>query len=182
MTTKKKWLIAVLAVLLAGALGVLGWHLYDNNVDRSGWRELDGAYFYQDFHADRVTGWQDLEGKRYYFGEDGILQTHWQLIDGNRYYFGRDGALDTGWLEVEGHCYRTDGSGVILTGWQEVEGSRYYLDENGILQTSWQMVPWLPSGGILTEPGITLVRMVSWSPANWSCRRVSASWMKRAGL
>lgn len=138
MTTKKKWLIAVLAVLLAGALGVLGWYLYDNNVDRSGWRELDGAYFYRDFHADRVTGWQDLEGKRYYFGEDGILQTHWQNIDGNRYYFGRDGALDTGWLEVEGHRYRTDGSGVILTGWQEVEGSRYYLDENGILQTSWQ--------------------------------------------
>ena len=138
MSAKKKWLIGLAAVLLTAVLGVLGWYLYDNNVDRSGWREKDGAYLYWDFHAKPVTGWQDLEGKRYFFGADGIMLTHWQQIEGKQYYFGRDGALDLGWLDIEGKRYRTDDTGVILTGWQDVEGSRYYLDETGVVQTRWQ--------------------------------------------
>ena len=37
---------SILACLLLGAAGWLGWTWYDNNVDRSGWREKDGMTIY----------------------------------------------------------------------------------------------------------------------------------------
>ena len=64
----------IVAVLLAGT-GWLGWTWYDNNVDRSGWREKNGVTVYADFHGKPVTGWMELEGKRVQASRDSQTYT-----------------------------------------------------------------------------------------------------------
>lgn len=137
MNAKKRWLIALLSMILLLAAGFGGWHLYDTYVDRSGWELREGVYYYRDFHNKRVSGWQTLEEKQYYFGADNAMVTHWQVIDGNRYYFGRDGALDIGWLDIDGSRYHTSPEGILHTGWQDIDFQRYYFGEDGILRTGW---------------------------------------------
>ena len=128
-----KFLIALCCVLLIAA----GVYIYDNTVDRSGWVEKDGVYYYRDFHAKKVSGWQDIDGHRYYFGSDKAMVTHWQTIDGNRYYFGADGAMDYGWQDVQGSRYYLDENGILVTGWRNVDTERYYFGPDGAMATHW---------------------------------------------
>lgn len=148
---------SVIISLLLAAAGWLGWTWYDNNVDRSGWREKDGVTMYADFHGKPITGWLELDGSRYYFGDDHALQTGWLTLDGNtyylnedgkmqtrwaslpdgRYYFGEDGILHTGWLDLEGNHHFFLEDGTLASGWQEIETATYYLDENGTPATGW---------------------------------------------
>ncbi len=129
----------ILVILLCALLATVGWILYDNNVDRSGWEEKEGVQYYRDFHGRRVTGWQDIDGSRYYFGEeDNALRTLWQDIDGSRYYFGTDGTMDTGWQAIGENRYYFAPDGTMQILWLELNGSRYYLGDDGTLQTGWQ--------------------------------------------
>lgn len=133
---KTVWIL-VLAVLVCALAVWLGWRWYDNNVDRSGWVEEEGIYYYQDFHADLVTGWLEIDGSRYYFGEDFAMVTYWQKIDEETYYFGADGRMDTGWLEIDGnrHFFRSDGT--MVTGWQTLGDGQFYFSDEGIPHTGW---------------------------------------------
>ncbi len=161
MAEKRKKILIELCIVLAIILALtIGWTVYDNTVDRSGWVEKDGSYAYQDFHGKEisgwleldgnsyyfgndylmVTGWCDLDGKRYHFGSDGVMATHWQDVDGMRCYFGADGSLYTGWLELDGSRYYLGSHGAMVTGWQELDGSTYYFDENGVLYTDWKVL------------------------------------------
>lgn len=135
---KRRGLIVALVILICVFLGSLGWLWFDANVDRSGWIQDEGVYYYKDFHGKKVTGWQEIDGRYYYFSEDDrSMQTHWQELGGKRYYFGRDGALDLGWLDIDGARYYSGSDGAIVTDWQDIDESRYYFDESGILQTGW---------------------------------------------
>ena len=126
----------IVAVLLAGT-GWLGWTWYDNNVDRSGWREKNGVTVYADFHGKPVTGWLELDGSRYYFGEDHSLQTGWQEINGSTYYLREDGKMQTLWADLpEGRCYFGE-DGILRTSWQQIGQDRYYFDEKGLMQSGW---------------------------------------------
>ena len=145
---------ALIAVLCAAALG-LGWFLFDATVDRSGWKEKDGFYYYRDFHGRRVTGWLDteqgrfyldsdykmvtgwkeLEGSLYWFAPDGTMASGWQDIGGERYYFDSQGSCREGWLELEGKRYYLNPAAV--TGWQELDGQRYWFSDDGAMATGW---------------------------------------------
>ena len=149
------WSALISLLLMCAGWG--GWTWYDNNVDRSGWREKDGKTMYADFHGKPISGWLELEGSRYYFGEDHDLRTGWQEIDGstyylnedgkmqtlwaeigeNRYYFGQEGILRTGWLELDGNRHYFLEDGALASGWQEIDSATYYLDENGTPVTGW---------------------------------------------
>lgn len=128
---------SVLICLLLSVAGWFGWNWYDNNVDRSGWREKDGVTMYADFHGKPIVGWLDLEGSRYYFGEDYALQTGWQQIDGNTYYLNTDGKMQKSWLEFDGKCYYFGEDGILCTLWQEIDGNRYYFGKSGVMETGW---------------------------------------------
>ncbi len=143
--------------LLLGAAGYGGWIWYDNNVDRSGWREKDGVTMYADFHGKPITGWQDVDGSRYYFDEacalytgwltensgtyyladDGRMQTHWLYTADGTYYFGDDGKLDTLWQDIDGKRYYFSEDGLMQTGWLQLEQSLHYLNADGTLATGW---------------------------------------------
>ena len=141
MKKKTKVILWSLIVCLAlGTAGWFGWTWYDNNVDRSGWREKDGVTMYADFHGKPVTGWQDIDGSRYYFSEDCALQTGWLTLEGKTYYLDTDGKLHTHWLETtDGTCYLGE-DGVLVTFWQEIDGSRYYFGQDGRMVTDWQEI------------------------------------------
>ena len=134
----RRGLIAVLVILVCVFLSAGGWLWYDANVDRSGWLQEEGVYYYQDFHARKVTGWREIDGNYYYFAEDYAMQTHWQEIGGNRYYFGADGALDTGWLDIDGNRYYAGSDGILRSGWQEIDGQQYYFGSDDAMVTGWQ--------------------------------------------
>ena len=128
---------SVLICLLLGGAGYFGWTWYDNNVDRSGWREKDGVTMYADFHGKPVTGWQEIDGCRYYFREDHGLYTGWLEESGDTYYFNADGRMQTLWMDdEEGRRYFGE-DGVLRTAWQEIGESRYWFDEEGFMQTGW---------------------------------------------
>ncbi len=128
---------SVFLCLLLSAAGWFGWNWYDDNVDRSGWREKDGVTMYLDFHGKPVTGWLDLDGSRYYFAEDHALQTGWQEIGGHTYYLNTDGKMQESWLEQGEDRYYFGDEGILRTSWQEIGEDRYYFDENGVMQSGW---------------------------------------------
>ena len=157
---KRKLQIRLCIILGVIAALIIGWLIFDQTVDRSGWGEKDGAYYYRDFHGQKITGWLELEdrtcyfgddhimvtgwleqeGNRYYFGTDGIMSTGWKNVDDMRCYFGPDGILHTGWLDLNGKRYYLNERGGMVSGWQDLDGSRYYFGENGAMLTGWNVL------------------------------------------
>lgn len=127
-------------VALCLVLCALGWQWYDNNVDRSGWREKDGVTMYADFHGKPVTGWLDLEEGRYYFNEEHALQIGWLTMEEGTYYLGTDGRMHTSWLDTDQGRYYLGSDGVMVTHWQIIEEDRYYFGEAGLMMTGWQEI------------------------------------------
>lgn len=159
MKTKKRLIIPLLICLTVFASVAGGfWYWYDNNVDRSGWKEKDGVRYYRDFHADPVEGWLTLEGVTYLFepggiphtgwlerGEDtyffdasGAMATGWQVMEDVTYYFGGDGVMTTGWLQLDGNTHYFGGNGAMVDGWLWLDRQYYFRD--GIMVTGWQTV------------------------------------------
>ena len=129
----KKVLICLLILaLLAGGLWYFREPILDLlPIDRSGWTEKDGTWYYLNEKGDPVSGWMTLEKGNYYFSPEGKPHTGWLDLDGNRYYLDNSGVMVTGWQTIQGrkHCF--DAQGVMLRGFLEEEGKRFYLDDQG---------------------------------------------------
>lgn len=130
------------AIILAALvlLSVLGWYLYDNNVDRSGWSDRGGVHSYLDFHGNPLEGWQEIDGGKYYFDASFDMAAGWQTIEGKRYYFGQDGRMAQGWQDIDGKHYYFAPSGSPVTGWQNLDGTKYHFDPQGFAETGWQEI------------------------------------------
>lgn len=128
---------ALLVLSLVGSAAAAGWLWYDNNVDRSGWVELEGGTGYKDFHGKPVSGWQEIDGKRCYFREDHTLAVGELVIDGSRYWFGEDGRMATHWQTRGEDTFYYGSDGRLRIGWQEIDGSRHYFAENGAMAQGW---------------------------------------------
>ena len=132
-------LTILLSLVLTLALAAGGWYWYDTHVDRGGWAESQGIYYYKDFRGKPVSGWQEIDGNRYYFSpEDCSMATYWQEVDGKRYYFSGDGTLDTGFWDIGGQRYYLEPDSGMYTGWLDWEGRRFYFGSDGAMVTSWQ--------------------------------------------
>ena len=127
---------------------VTGWKLVDgkwyylesNGVMAIGWKELGGIWYYFDASGVMQTGWKTINNKKYYLGTDGARVSGWKVIDGKTYYFNSDGVMQTGWQEKNGKKYYLGSDGLAVTGWQEIDGNKYYFDKTGIMQTGWQQI------------------------------------------
>ena len=158
MKSRNRALILVFTlavVFIMGALGLL-WY-YTEHMDRSGWVQQNGYYYYLDekgepvsgwleddgslyyfgLNSAMVTGWQDIGGSRYYFGGNGVMRTGWQEVDGQRRYFRQDGTVAQGWEYVDGENRYFLSGGILATGWQQLEGVRCFLSDEGTLATGW---------------------------------------------
>ena len=141
MKSKTRTLIVVfcLAVIaIAAAFGIF-WH-YTANLDRSGWVQQNGYYYYLDASGTPVSGWMEQDGNTYYFGQSSAMVTGWQTIDGNRYFFGGNGIMRTGWVEIDSQMHYFLSSGVPAAGWQSVDDLRRYFLDDGLLASGWQEI------------------------------------------
>lgn len=141
MKTRTRALLLVFCLVVIAILAALGglWY-YTANLDRSGWAQQNGYYYYLDEKGNPVSGWMDENGSIYYFGQSSAMVTGWQEIDGNHYYFGSDGVMRTGWQEIDGQRRYFQQSGIPASGWTNVDGQRRYFLADGQLAAGWQEV------------------------------------------
>lgn len=103
------------------------------NVARTEWVQGENGWHYFDNNK-QATGWKQVDGKWYFFNAEGVMQKWW-VKDGNTwYYLNGSGAMETGWLQDGGKWYYLETSGAMKASqWFEVGGKWYYVDGSGAL-------------------------------------------------
>ena len=103
------------------------------NVVKDQWVQEEAGWKYY-FNNKAVTGWKQIEGKWYFFNAEGVSQKWWVQDNGTWYYLNGSGELQTGWLQDNGTWYYLEGSGALkVSQWFEVNGKWYYVDATGAL-------------------------------------------------
>ena len=103
------------------------------NVVKDQWvQEEAGWKYYASNKA--VSGWKQVDGKWYFFNAEGVMQKWW-VKDGNTwYYLNGNGEMQTGWLQDGGKWYYLEASGAMKASqWFTVGGKWYYVDGSGAL-------------------------------------------------
>ena len=103
------------------------------NVVKDQWvQEEAGWKYYASNKA--VSGWKQVDGKWFFFNAEGVMQKWW-VKDGNTwYYLNGNGEMQTGWLQDGGKWYYLDASGAMKASqWFTVGGKWYYVDGSGAL-------------------------------------------------
>ena len=136
MKSKTKVLLLVFCLVVLAILAALGgvWY-YTSHLDRSGWVQQNGYYYYLDEKGEPLSGWmQDVDGETYYFGQSCAMVTGWRQIDGAWYYFNVSGAMThDAWV---GDYYLKSSGAMATNAWV---GS-YYVGEDG---------KWIPGYGLV---------------------------------
>ena len=98
------------------------------NVVKDQWvQEEDGWKYYASNKA--VTGWKQIEGKWYFFNAEGVSQKWWVQDNGTWYYLNGSGAMKASqWFEVDGKWYYVDATGALAVN-TTVDG--YTVNANG---------------------------------------------------
>ena len=103
------------------------------NVVKDQWvQEEAGWKYYASNQA--VSGWKQVDGKWFFFNAEGVMQKWW-VKDGNTwYYLNGNGEMQTGWLQDGGKWYYLENSGAMKASqWFTVGGKWYYVDGSGAL-------------------------------------------------
>ena len=135
MKSKNRILLVVFClVVLAILAGLVGVWYYTAHMDRSGWVQQNGYYYYLDEKGEPISGWMEDNGSAYYFGQSNAMVTGWQTIGGGRYYFGSNGVMRSGWQDIDGATYYYDPSThQPVTGQQVIQGNVYTFAADGAL-------------------------------------------------
>ena len=103
------------------------------NVVKDQWVQEEAGWKYYANNKE-VTGWKQIEGKWYFFNAEGVSQKWWVQDNGTWYYLNGSGEMQTGWLQDNGTWYYLEGSGALkVSQWFEVNGKWYYVDATGAL-------------------------------------------------
>ena len=106
-----------------------GWKYFENAKAVSGWKQVDGNWYYLNDKGVMQTGWVNVNGTWYFLNKSGAMQTGW-LKDGDTWYFlEATGAMKASqWFEVAGKWYHVNGSGALSVN-TTVDG--YNVNANG---------------------------------------------------
>lgn len=142
MKARKRALSLVFTLVIIGVLASVGAvFLIGSTIDRSGWMEENGQYYYLNAKGTPITGWlTEEDGSRYYFGDDNIMVTGKHTIEGEPYWFSSSGRMRTGWVEEDGQVWYLKADGSMYTGWNEIEGANRYFRSDGTLAMGWNLV------------------------------------------
>ena len=116
------------------------WSWTENGVKATGWKLIDGKWYYFYSNGNMATGWVKDGGKWYYLSSSGAMVTEWfKDTDGKWYHLSSSGAMDTGWLkDTDGKWYHLSPSGAMDIGWfKDTDGKWYYLNSSGAMVTGW---------------------------------------------
>ncbi|MGI5893926.1 MAG: pectate lyase-like adhesive domain-containing protein [Candidatus Merdivicinus sp.] len=112
------------------------WSWTENGQKATGWRLINGKWYFMDQNGDMATGWKLINGKWYFLKETGDMVTGWKLINGKWYFLNENGDMATGWKMVNGKWYFLNENGDMRTGWlKDAKGDWYYLDSTGAMET-----------------------------------------------
>ena len=86
-----------------------------NKSERNGWVKIEIGWMYNE-NGKLVTGWKQIDGKWYYFEASGVMQTGWKQIDDKWYYLYEDGhmAKSEKIQGKDGKFYDIDENGVCV--------------------------------------------------------------------
>lgn len=109
------------------------WSWVDGKIKVSGWKKIDGKWYY--FNEDKImfTGWLKDNQKWYNLSSDGTMNTGWKKIDGKWYHFNEDGSMSIGWINDSGSWYFTNSSGEMETGTLGIDGQVYTFLDSGVM-------------------------------------------------
>jgi len=82
-----------------------------------------------------VTGWKQIEGEWFFFDQSGVMGTGWYNLESNWYYFSpgdlniREGTMVKAWNKIDDKWYFFDDSGVMVKGSRIINGVTYHFDD-----------------------------------------------------
>lgn len=112
-----------------------GWWNTEGNSYSTGWRLINGSWYYFGQDGYMKTGWVKDNNTWYYLEQSGAMKTGWLKSNDTWYYLEQSGAMKTGWLNLNGTWYYLESSGAMKTGWLNLNGTWYYTNESGAMQT-----------------------------------------------
>lgn len=113
------------------------------NAESNGWAQTEIGWMYNE-NGKPVTGWKQIDGKWYYFETNGVMQTGWHTIDGKIYYFhSKDDMAESEWIQdkTNKNWYYIKSNGEIAKSeWrQDSVGKWYYVRSNGqMVKSEWR--------------------------------------------
>jgi len=146
---KLKKLLTILTVTLLTAVAISpikasaawkqsangNWSYTEANTSVSGWKSIDGKWYFFDSNAVMKTGWISDGTNWYYTNPSGEMKTGWVNDGGKWYYTTSSGAMQTGWVSDNGSWYYLNTSGDMKTGLVELNNKTYYLSDSGSMKT-----------------------------------------------
>ena len=101
-----------------------------------GWAKTAEGWKYFE-NAKAVTGWKQVDGSWYYLNDKGVMQTGWVNVSGTWYYLNKSGAMVTGWVQDSGTWYFLEASGAMKASqWFQVGDKWYYVNGSGALKVN----------------------------------------------
>jgi uncharacterized repeat protein (TIGR02543 family) len=94
-------------------------------------KNYDGNWLYTEGYG-FATGWKQINGTWYYFDSNGLMRTGWINDGGDWYYADLNGAMQKGVIQIEGKIHLFAQSGAMQKGVCMVDGKLYNFDDNGI--------------------------------------------------
>ena len=91
------------------------WCYYENGKMITGWKLINGEWYYLEGSGVMATGWKELGGIWYYLNESGAMVKGWQTISGKTYYFNDSGHMLLGKQTIDGKSYEFNGSGQLIS-------------------------------------------------------------------
>lgn len=134
------------------------WHYCSNGIAATGWKLVNGAWYYLDPASDgkMFVGYLDLGNAAYYLNPNGAMAVGWAQSEDGWYFASQSGALISGWykegaswyyLDPVGHlmktrlfevggndCFANQSGRLVVSSWVTVnDGVQRYADDNGYL-------------------------------------------------
>lgn len=78
-----------------------------------------------------ATGWRQIDGTWYFFDQLGQMKTGWIYDNGSWYYMDLSGAMQIGVIQIEGKIHLFSQNGAMQIGSTVINGKLYNFDNNG---------------------------------------------------
>lgn len=116
------------------------WNWIENGQKATGWKMVNGTWYYMDQNGEMQTGWV-FDGKNWYYMQNsGAMTTGWVKTNNQWYYLNNWGGMATGWVKTGDTWYFLQPSGAMATGWVKSGNEWYHMDNSGAMQTGFYEV------------------------------------------
>ena len=108
------------------------WKYMENGKATTGWKQVNGLWYFMDTQGIMQTGWLFQNNLWYYLKDSGAMAINWQNVNGKWYWLSLDGAMRTGWKFINNLWYYMEESGAMLENTSRIiNGVEYRFDASG---------------------------------------------------